>query len=86
MADNDNNKPVPRPATVLFLQPRGLNRVVAASYIGVSPSKFDHMVADRRMPRPKQVDGRRVWDRLALDIAFESLAEVPGANGCDAVL
>ena len=55
------------------LPPRGLNRVRAAAYVGVSASKFDQMVADRRMPPPKHIDGRRVWDRLELDEAFSAL-------------
>ena len=53
--------------------PRGLSRVEAARYIGVGPDKFDEMVADRRMPKPKQIDRRIVWDRVDLDIAFSSL-------------
>ncbi len=57
------------------LPPRGLSRVIAAAYIGVSPSKFDEMVADKRMPRPKPIDGRRVWDRILLDEAFAALPE-----------
>ena len=57
------------------LPPRGLRREEAAAYIGVSASKFDEMVADRRMPRPKRIDARRVWDRLKLDEAFAALDE-----------
>ncbi len=55
------------------LPPRGLNRVVAAAYIGISPTKFDQLVADGRMPPPKRIDGRTVWDRLRLDQAFDAL-------------
>jgi hypothetical protein len=33
------------------------------------------MVADRRMPRPKRINSRIVWDRLALDAAFNDLPE-----------
>lgn len=57
------------------LPPRGLSRIYAAAYIGVSPSKFDEMVADRRMPRAIRIDGRRVWDRVKIDEAFALLAE-----------
>ena len=57
------------------LPPRGLRREEGAANIGVSPSKFDEMVADGRMPRPKRIDGRRVWDRLKLDEAFAALDE-----------
>ena len=36
------------------------------------------------MPAPKRIDGRKVWDRVALDVAFEALpdAEEP-ANDWD---
>lgn len=60
------------------LAPRGLSRVQAAEYIGMSPTKFDAMVKDRRMPKAKQVDGRTVWDRRQLDAAFSAL---PGGSG-----
>lgn len=63
--------------------PRGLRREEAAHYIGVSPSKFDQMVADGRMPAPKEVDNCRVWDRLALDAAFEDLPDRGTANPYD---
>lgn len=62
------------------LPPRGLSRVYAAAYIGVSPSKFDEMVADKRMPRPIHIDGRRVWDRVKVDEAFAALGEGDGAK------
>lgn len=52
---------------------RGLHRDEAAAYVGVGPSKFDAMVADGRMPKAKQIDGRRVFDRFAIDRAFDAL-------------
>jgi predicted DNA-binding transcriptional regulator AlpA len=64
--------------------PRGLNREEAARYIGVGTSKFDEMVAARRMPKPKRIDGRTVWDRIALDVAFSELPE-DGGNRIDAL-
>jgi hypothetical protein len=36
-------------------------------------TKFDEMVGDGRMPRPKRIDGRTVWDRIKLDEAFDAL-------------
>ena len=51
----------------------GMNRTEAASYIGVSPSKFDEMVRDGRMPPPKQIDTRCVWDSRQLISAFDKL-------------
>jgi predicted DNA-binding transcriptional regulator AlpA len=53
--------------------PRGLSREEAARYIGVGLTKFDAMVADKRMPKPRKVDGRTIWDRVELDIAFSDL-------------
>ena len=54
---------------------RGLNREQAAFYVGISPSKFDELVNDGRMPRPKRIDNRRVWDVRALDSAFDGLQD-----------
>jgi hypothetical protein len=31
------------------------------------------MVVDGRMPKPKKIDSRRVWDVRALDQAFDAL-------------
>lgn len=55
------------------LAPRGLSRVQAAAYIGVGATKFDEMVADGRMPQPRQIDGRLVYDLRQLDEAFDAL-------------
>lgn len=55
--------------------PRGMSRDEAARYIGVSATKFDELVSSRRMPPPKKIDGRVVWDRLRLDAAFSDLDE-----------
>jgi hypothetical protein len=33
------------------------------------------MVVDGRMPKPKRVNTRKVWDRLALDEAFANLPD-----------
>ena len=57
------------------LAPRGLSRVQAAEYVGVGSTKFDEMVADGRMPKPKRIDGRTVWDRVKLDEDFAGLAD-----------
>jgi hypothetical protein len=68
------------------LAPRGLCRVEAAAYVGVSPSLFDAMVRDGRMPGPKLINSRAVWDRFALDLAFEALPDRDsGSNPWDDV-
>ena len=64
----------------LSLPPRGLSRVQSAAYVGIGTSKFDEMVEDRRMPQPKVIDGRVVWDRHELDAAFSAL---PNRGGPD---
>jgi predicted DNA-binding transcriptional regulator AlpA len=63
------------------LAPRGLSRVQAAAYVGVSPTLFDEMVQDGRMPKPARINARTVWDRLKLDEAFASLSD--GDKGDD---
>ena len=68
------------PAT---LPPRGLSRVQAAEYVGVGTTKFDEMVADGRMPKPKRIDGRNVWDRVKLDEAFAALDDGARASEWD---
>lgn len=55
--------------------PRGLNRLEAARYVGVSPTTFDKLVLDGKMPKPKEVGARRVYDRSQLDSAFDMLGE-----------
>ena len=62
------------------LPPRGLRREEAAAYIGVSPSTFDKMVADGRMPIPKRINARTVWDRKRIDLAFDALSD--GVDDC----
>jgi predicted DNA-binding transcriptional regulator AlpA len=64
----------------LSLAPRGLSRVQAAEYIGVGVTKFDEMVDDGRMPKPKRIDGRVVWDRIKLDQAFDVLDDAAGSK------
>lgn len=61
------------------LAPRGLCRAAAAQYICISATTFDKMVKDGRMPSARCIDARRVWDRYALDRAFDELP----ADGVD---
>jgi predicted DNA-binding transcriptional regulator AlpA len=64
---------------------RGLNRVEAATYVGVGTTKFDEMVADKRMPAPFRVDGRVIWDLHELDPAIDNLKAPVAANPWDRV-
>lgn len=52
---------------------RGLPLAEAAIYIGVGSTKFLALVADGRMPKPKLLDGQKLWDVAALDAAFRDL-------------
>jgi excisionase family DNA binding protein len=65
------SRPVPR---------RGLSRAEAAMYLGISPSKFDELVKDGRMPRPRVIDCRKVWDVYELDMAFDELPREDGPS------
>jgi hypothetical protein len=43
------------------------------------------MVKDGRMPGPKLINSRTVWDRFALDRAFEALPDRDSGNPWDEV-
>ena len=62
---------------------RGLNRTEAADYIGISATKFGQLVQEKRMPKPKQIDGRYVWDVYALDSAFDELDRQNAASASE---
>jgi predicted DNA-binding transcriptional regulator AlpA len=63
-------RPVPADRTSLR---RGLSRTESATYVGISARKFDELVADGRMPQPRRVDARKIWDLHELDRAFDEL-------------
>jgi len=63
----------PESALPQSLPPRGLSREQAAAYVGISPSLFEALVRDGRMPAPKRINSRTIWDRLQLDEAFTAL-------------
>ena len=62
------------------LAPIGLPRTHAAEFIGVGTTKFDQMVNDGRMPQPRRVDGRKVWDRRLVEEAFAQLPMTESAQ------
>ncbi len=59
----------------LAYPPRAMKAERAAAYLDMSRSKFLELVAGDRLPKPKVIDGIRVWDRLALDDAFNDFPE-----------
>jgi predicted DNA-binding transcriptional regulator AlpA len=68
---------MPKPNPHVTLAPRGLRREQAAAYVGVSPSHFDKWIAENRMPKGAQIGGVTLWDRLAIDEAFNCLFDAP---------
>lgn len=53
--------------------PRGLSLVQSAHYIGVGPSLFVALVRMGKMPQAKLIGSQLIWDRYALDAAFDEL-------------
>jgi predicted DNA-binding transcriptional regulator AlpA len=51
----------------------GLGEIEAAAAIGISASKFRALVNDKRMPSPRRLDGRNIWDVDELREAFKAL-------------
>jgi hypothetical protein len=41
----------------------------------LTPTLFDEMVDDGRMPKPARINTRAVWDRMKLDEAFAALSD-----------
>jgi hypothetical protein len=56
-------RPVPR---------RGLSRVEAALYLGISPSKFDQLRENHQVGPPHILGGRKLWDMRDLDETFDA--------------
>ena len=53
---------------------RGLSRVEAALYLGISPSKFDELRKDGRVGPAHILGGRKLWDIRDLDETFDASA------------
>lgn len=53
--------------------PRGLRADRAALYLGLGTTKFRELVDKGTLPQPARIGGVVVWDRLALDAAFDGL-------------
>jgi predicted DNA-binding transcriptional regulator AlpA len=59
----------------LAYPPRAMKAERGAAYLDMSRSKFLELVEQGRLPRPKIIDGIRVWDRLAIDSAFSDFPD-----------
>lgn len=51
----------------------GLSRDEAAAFVGVSANTFGKMVDEGRMPRPRVVNARRLWNAREVEAAFAAL-------------
>lgn len=82
MTPSASSKPSARSALAATgLAPRGLERAQAAAYIGVGARLFDQMVDDGRMPQPRKIGVRCVWDVRELDQHFDDLPHAkPGPS------
>lgn len=58
----------------LSLPPFGVNREQAAALVGISTSLFDWAVVNRKMPQPRLLRGRNIWD---VEELFSSFRELP---------
>lgn len=58
------------------LPPRGLEEETAAAYCGLGVGTFRAEVKAGRLPSPVRFRGRIVWDRVALDRAWDSLSSL----------
>ena len=57
----------------------GLSKPEAAKYVGVGVTKFEDLVASKRMPSPRLADTKLIWDVRELDDFFDRLP-VKGGN------
>jgi hypothetical protein len=66
--------------------PRGLRRVDAARYLGISPTHFDKQVRAGNIPKPLERFGVNIWDRAVLDALFDGAPQANNDNEWDSVL
>ncbi|RWN61444.1 MAG: hypothetical protein EOR99_31015 [Mesorhizobium sp.] len=55
------------------LRPVGINRDQPAALIGIGPSLFDRLIIARKMPEPRPIAGRLIWDVEEVAAAFRAL-------------
>jgi len=67
-------------AALIAYPPRAMRANQAAAYLSMSRSSFLQLVAQGTMAKPSRIGGMVMWDRLALDLAFEELSEVGQGN------
>jgi hypothetical protein len=57
---------------------RGFGEMEAAVYLSLSPSNFRQLVIAKKMPRPRLIGKRRVYDIEELDAAFKAMPREGG--------
>ncbi len=62
---------------------RGLSRLEAAGYIGISPSKFDELRKTNRIAPPKVLDGRLIFTVERLDEFLDALPDENQSDNAD---
>ena len=66
--------------------PFAVSREDAAALVGISPTKFDELVAGGQMPQPREIGRRVLWDSDELRDAWRRMprrATVKAANPWD---
>jgi predicted DNA-binding transcriptional regulator AlpA len=58
----------------LAYPPRAMRADRAAAYLSMSRSKFLQLVDAGKLPKPTYIDAMALWDRLALELAFEQMS------------
>ncbi|MGE8131600.1 hypothetical protein ACQKQD_32035 [Methylobacterium sp. NPDC080182] len=62
------------PVRVEVVPRRGLSRIEAARYVGISITTFDKLVREGKMPEPFRIGSRTIYDLRKLDAAFDVLS------------
>jgi excisionase family DNA binding protein len=63
---------------------RGFSEMEAAGYLSLSPSFFRQLVIANKMPRPRLIGTRRVFDIDELDTAFKAMPREGGETESEA--
>ena len=69
-----------RPSAIRPIVRRGLSRVEAAAYLGISASKFDELRKANRIAPPKVLDGRLIF---TVDGSTNFSTSLPDENQAD---
>jgi predicted DNA-binding transcriptional regulator AlpA len=68
--------------------PFAVSRETGAELIGISPNHFDKLVKEGRLPAPREVGGRILWDSEEIRAAWRAMprrGQPPPVNEWDAI-